>query len=526
MAAPQLALVLPAPATPDPLKLTGVNVKKATLENGEERFYYRHRKTGANLGSSDDHDAVHRAYAAVTSASPNTPHAGTIDMMIREFTKSPGMSLEVISKKTQVNYFWHLEKWRLALRDVTPNLLTVAQIMDHLDTLGDKVTTRFQRLKMLRQLYNWKEGRRKYKISFSPADEAFARQPAARTADWSWEERKKMYDGLPEAERCALYKSMSVRGQQKKSLRKELHRLGVLAEDKLRLDYGATIDDLDEMYRAACEAQGLEPKKIFDGLSVRARAALYDPAGFTELQRAAANLRHAYMRLASLMTYYLGQRRGDLLKIMRSESTKRPDGLPNDAFLRQERDASGRMWVWAQVTQGKSKQRARNGAVVVYVPLHPKLEHALREHAATYGWRGPFVLSGPKGGFWDVHNFSDDWREECELLGIACDEDGNLHQHDTRRTIRTDLAEAGCTPEEISAVTGHDLRILANSPMATVYTAKRKQFGVNAIEKLMRWEAAREAARLDRAARGLTGDSDAGDADFMLDAKALPAPTA
>ncbi|HEX9472477.1 MAG TPA: tyrosine-type recombinase/integrase, partial [Bradyrhizobium sp.] len=308
-------------------------------------------------------------------------------------------------------------------------------------------------------------------------------------------------------ERPALYKSVAERNRQKKHLRDALRDLGVIGDDKPRIDYDMTIEELDALYRSKCAELGHAQQKIFDGLTLHQRAKLYPAALFTDEDRRRADQRGLYMRIASLLAYYLAQRRGDLLDLARSQNIALAAGGAPDTYLFQANDMRGRQWVFAHIVQNKT-------GAVVEIPLHPKLEAALREHV----WRGDYLLSSPAGDHWDEHNFSQCWREECELLGI---EDVTLH--DLRRTIRSDLAEAACTDEEICAITGHKIASINNNDMADIYTVRNREMAINALEKLIAWEAKVEEFALRREALGITGD-EVGDVDFLRQPKLLPAP--
>jgi integrase len=69
-------------------------------------------------------------------------------------------------------------------------------------------------------------------------------------------------------------------------------------------------------------------------------------------------------------------------------------------------------------------------------------------------------------------------RSHLDKLGLS-----NLHFHGLRHTTATALAEAGCTPFEIMAITGHQ-----TEQMVKLYTKKveQKRLATSAVRKLER----------------------------------------
>lgn len=99
--------------------------------------------------------------------------------------------------------------------------------------------------------------------------------------------------------------------------------------------------------------------------------------------------------------------------------------------------------------------------------------------------RSTLILTTPTGLPWKSDWFRNRWREASVAAGIK-----DLHFHDLRGTAVTMLAEAGCTPPEIAAITGHSLthvetilvkylsltRDLARSAMTKLENAGRSDF--------------------------------------------------
>lgn len=124
-------------------------------------------------------------------------------------------------------------------------------------------------------------------------------------------------------------------------------------------------------------------------------------------------------RLAFALLLYTGQRRSDVIRMG-------PQNIRN-----------GRIHVRQQKT-GK----------VLALPVHPdlraELEHAPREHLA-------FLVTEAGAAFASGNAFYN-WFMDCvEKAGIA----PGLSPHGLRKATARRLAEAGCTPHQIAAVTGH-----------------------------------------------------------------------
>jgi integrase len=125
-----------------------------------------------------------------------------------------------------------------------------------------------------------------------------------------------------------------------------------------------------------------------------------------------------------------------------------------------------------EVVQQKTKE-------FVVIPCHK----AMRLVLASMPRKGEFILLGERGNPYDPASLSRLVRQQLQRLGIK-----GYSFHGLRKNAAQALAEAGCSIDEIMAVTGH-----RSAKMALHYTkrAARKQLAKNAM---LRWEAA-DAAR-------------------------------
>lgn len=151
-----------------------------------------------------------------------------------------------------------------------------------------------------------------------------------------------------------------------------------------------------------------------------------------------------HLQLALVLAVNTGQRQGDLL----SMEWDQYDGQA------------------IRLTQSKTKTR-------VEVPVTSEL----KSHLDSTPRISNYILNSIKGRPWNQDNF----RHQFEAVQRRA-EIPDLHFHDLRGTTVTWLAEAGCTLEEVVAITGHSM----TSAMAIVdkYMARTPALARNAIEKL------------------------------------------
>jgi integrase len=148
--------------------------------------------------------------------------------------------------------------------------------------------------------------------------------------------------------------------------------------------------------------------------------------------------------LAVLLAANLGQREADILKLSRSRY-----------------DAATGMFV----TQQKTKRR-------IGIPATLELRAALKEASAT---SPVFVISETTGVPYNSFTFMGLFRQICRAAGLP----DERQFRDLRHTMATMLGEAGCTDEEIRAITGH-----ADRAVVARYVRPNTTMARNAIAKL------------------------------------------
>ncbi|MDD2705519.1 MAG: tyrosine-type recombinase/integrase [Acidocella sp.] len=146
-----------------------------------------------------------------------------------------------------------------------------------------------------------------------------------------------------------------------------------------------------------------------------------------------------------LLALHTGQRLGDILT------------LPWSAY-------DGR----AITVSAQSKTGAR-----VVVPVRPELRTALD---ATER-RAVVICTRRDGHAWKSDHFKKSFAAARDALGLPDD----LHFHGLRHSAAVRLAEAGCSPHEIAAVTGHK-----SLSMVSRYTdqARQETLATTAIARL------------------------------------------
>lgn len=163
----------------------------------------------------------------------------------------------------------------------------------------------------------------------------------------------------------------------------------------------------------------------------------------------------AWARTAYYLGRYTGQRRGDVLAMMWAHDDGRTISV-----VKQE----------------------KTGARVV-IPVHSRL----RAHLATLPKTSLFLVPSATGKKWHKRNFSRALRAVLDGLGLA-----GLHFHGLRHTAASALAEAGCSEEEIKAITGHE-----SSSSVAIYVrhARKTVMAEQAIAKLERAGTNRETGK-------------------------------
>jgi integrase len=138
-----------------------------------------------------------------------------------------------------------------------------------------------------------------------------------------------------------------------------------------------------------------------------------------EISQALARLSEPFRRVV-VLGLYTGQRRGDLISM-----------------------------TWGQVEGGLVRVKQQKTGAKVVMPVHPILALELEEWGAADA--DAVILRSPRGKPWTAPHLT---RE----MGLALKEIGlpdRLNIHGLRKAASRRLAEAGCTPHEIAAITGH-----------------------------------------------------------------------
>jgi integrase len=126
------------------------------------------------------------------------------------------------------------------------------------------------------------------------------------------------------------------------------------------------------------------------------------------------------------------------------------------------------------VRDGALDVRQDKTGALVSIPIHPELQKAL--DATSVGHLAFLVTKA--GSPFKLGAFSNWFRRACATAGLR-----NCPAHGLRKAAARRLAEAGCTPHEISAITGH--RSLGEVARYT-RAAEQKRLAGSAMTKLQR----------------------------------------
>jgi len=143
------------------------------------------------------------------------------------------------------------------------------------------------------------------------------------------------------------------------------------------------------------------------------------------------------MQRALIIGLHTGQREGDLLR------------LPWSSY-----DGG-----WIKLRQGKSRRGGISGPLVE-IPCTAALRRMLDKMERT----SALILTTKTGQSFKKRYFARLWDESMKAAGLqrvqlpGMDEPVNLHFHGLRGTSVTLLSEAGCTPQQVAAITGHSLK--------------------------------------------------------------------
>jgi integrase len=141
------------------------------------------------------------------------------------------------------------------------------------------------------------------------------------------------------------------------------------------------------------------------------------------------------MRRVVILALYTGQRRGDLCRM-----------------------------AWTQYDGSLIRLRQSKTGEHLIIPCHPILRGEMDQWKA--GRQGPLILTSEKGHAWTPPHLTEQMRRSLHRAGLPA----GLNVHGLRKAAARRLAEAGCSPHEIQAITGH--KTLA---MVSHYTASADQ---------------------------------------------------
>lgn len=160
-----------------------------------------------------------------------------------------------------------------------------------------------------------------------------------------------------------------------------------------------------------------------------------------------------HLRRAVVLARYTGQRRGDLCAM-----------------------------TWAAFDGERIRVRQQKTGAELVIACHPTLRAELLAWRAAAPLGSVTILTDAKGRPWKPTRLSHDLPEALVKLGLP----RSLNVHGLRKLAAASLADAGCTPHEIAAVTGH--RTLA---MVEFYTrsADQERLASAAVVKLADWRA-------------------------------------
>lgn len=180
--------------------------------------------------------------------------------------------------------------------------------------------------------------------------------------------------------------------------------------------------------------------------------------GIDECQRASVSQRAKFeghhasgtrARLALTLLLYTAQRRGDVVRMGHQHIGK---------------DAAGKPTI--RVRQNKTKTR-------LVIPMHPKLRAEIQASGTANNLT--FILTN-WGKPYGVNGFGNWFREVCDEAGLH-----HLSAHGLRKAAARRLAEAGCTPHQIQAITGH--KSLAEVVRYTI-AANQERMAREAIDRI------------------------------------------
>jgi integrase len=130
-------------------------------------------------------------------------------------------------------------------------------------------------------------------------------------------------------------------------------------------------------------------------------------------------------------------------------------------------------------SKGRKRRSAKRMSIPVGEPLKKMLDGIDWNSDATT------ILTNTRGTPWTEDGFRTSFGKACQAAGIggAFGEENDLHFHDLRGTAVTRLALAGCSVEEIAAITGHGLKTV-HDMLDRHYLGGQAKLAEQAIAKL------------------------------------------
>jgi integrase len=101
---------------------------------------------------------------------------------------------------------------------------------------------------------------------------------------------------------------------------------------------------------------------------------------------------------------------------------------------------------WQHVVGDAIKVKQQKTGTALTIPIHPELKAIL---AATER-RGLLFLTTERGTPFSAHGFSNWFKQQCRFAGLP-----RRTAHGLRKSAATRLANAGCSSDQIKAITGH-----------------------------------------------------------------------
>jgi integrase len=137
--------------------------------------------------------------------------------------------------------------------------------------------------------------------------------------------------------------------------------------------------------------------------------------------------------------------------------------------------------------------RQEKTSTPLMIPMHPELRAVLESVPRT---NLTFLTTG-RGAPYDANGFGNWWRIQCDAAGLQ-----HCSYHGLRKAAATRLANAGCTTDQVKAITGH--RSLAEVARYTK-AADQQRLARQALDTQLRAEGEHGLsnlyARLDKKAK-------------------------